>query len=1791
MAEIDLDSLVDLDSLAGQQQPQGGLLERGVNALRSGARNILESGATTAEQTGMPGFAGALRSVQPSVPEGYQSPGARFVNEGRSGYEWDSFVEAVVEQFPQLGLSLGTRAAGAAVGSIAGPAGAAAGAFLGPALTQAYQLVGPVALERARNNGRDAPIREDWLGAIATAGASGILESIGAGSVVNAGRGVLRRGAGEFATETGQGVTQQVGETALTDRGLQIDLGAAVGEGLIGGGTGITTAAAMRPFERGQAPPQSDVRSDDSTDAELAQRISEQTGPNGEAMDLMLRGRGDQTGGVNSAIQNVRSDLLSEGRQAQRALLALARLNGDTEALNTVERFARKALSRNDTSVTQADIERLQSAFGDTEEGQRLISIARQRARLNEFLQPNATYGPLSRATRFLDPTERNASAFQRATGGIGNIATMGSGIVINRAAGALERLTGTYSPVERFVRQNADKSGPAYTGESALDRADALKQSKQRKETDSSIWEALAAEKRAQGEDVTGEQLRQQVLMREADNRLKRSEETAANLAQGDANRAAKDARNAAAGEALAASQARRQAAEAAARTAREREISTTQQLALKTKLAELTNEIAAGRLQITQASARVADALAQNKLAQSNVRGRILDIAEQLAQRRLTKAQADAAMRQAVEEEAKTRKEEAKRAKADAEVAAKEAPAEASLNARQDSPKAPGPERYGVTEEQITALRSVIRGEGDMLIPADFGGNEGAYKTALGIAAKRELADLERDLNAAGMNRSQVNTFIQKPIEMDSPGTLKAERKRLLDQFEQDLEGYTDQGSPFAERALRIADFLWRAGSDKYPEGYGPTANKPPTDPEVAALRSELTAISRALSKLSGAAPGTQQPITVNVTIPGFGPVAAAQAYVTSGGTVVPAQANEGAATDPVEAGKEITSPTTTTPPPSPPVEVPGKPPKQPKTYDKKLKEHASGQAERAKGVTSKLAKQEAQLLKARELAPQYGEVRDSIVALEKSDSPADRVKALVLESGTSHHTFLSLSYAYAAKYGDAGGDIRQQARFAPEVRDGIIDLYQQGVIFQPKGEKYKVKGRAVKTSGKDGVALSDMQLRFRDDSPFYSLLEISKANEKMGKIPAASTPPEPLTPVNDFRTSISPGIDGFSPEQKAQAQPLIEFLNKMREMGTGTNSRLFNTIMDNLGETNNVSIEDALNPKDSDGKRRDLSGIYAFSLLKQQLPTLADGILYQESHADSRGRVYLRNSSAFTQGGDFMKAMTRANYKAAPGQEGLQDLFQSWGNLVGPDGKASINDRINAYIDAVPKLLKLAENPFPRDGKYDPEIEALFQEGPLQTIAVAMDTKEMVEFARQRAKSKEKDVRKLLRSPEVQADLAANWQTDAVAQFDANNNSFQLFGLFLGDAAVLQATSMMPRPGDAPDPRNRRVADIYVEPAVRAVQQNLQNELGEAIKSDAGKAWLRSVIKNSVSTYVYDSTPHGASQSVLSKLAKNYSYVNPSLFTNARQDVKKADGATSFTYNGQSYRVRKDGSGWLLEAPSDFKPGTWREVGEFSSEKLAMDYPILRDFSFTLTQEVRGQVEGMYDNLRKAMSFFRGVASWGRDNGNVPIRYQTPDGVEFSYQSDEVPKFDAMEFKFIAKNGKPYTAMVPIVRELSEAGRGLSANFTHAHDAYVLRESARRSNVRYYNPIHDSHGFHPSEARGGHRAVLEVMAELAQQPNPFEALAKLNGIPMITPDTHRDHVPEGPKIGAMTEADYNAALAQKIAAIRTASPRKMPATIEKEARYALSNVIVIPDKQRIRPIDPDQILTAVS
>ena len=152
-----------------------------LRALRYGIDQPTENVATTLEALGFDTQAQATRDLI-EAPKDYESAAARFMNpegEGLLDFSYKDLPLAIVEQAGQLGGSLLSRGAGATIGGIAGPGGVLAGALLGPALFEAVQIAGPVALERARNNGREEPNWEDWSGALGTSAFSGALNAFG----------------------------------------------------------------------------------------------------------------------------------------------------------------------------------------------------------------------------------------------------------------------------------------------------------------------------------------------------------------------------------------------------------------------------------------------------------------------------------------------------------------------------------------------------------------------------------------------------------------------------------------------------------------------------------------------------------------------------------------------------------------------------------------------------------------------------------------------------------------------------------------------------------------------------------------------------------------------------------------------------------------------------------------------------------------------------------------------------------------------------------------------------------------------------------------------------------------------------------------------------------------------------------------------------------------------------------------------------------------------------------------------------------------------------------------------------------------------------------------------------------------------------------------------------------------------------------------------------------------------------------------------------------------------------
>lgn len=225
------------------------ILTRFGKALQFGLDQPLERIADTFKVFGFNDTEKFLRDLT-EEPENYISAAEKFMQGNGINYGWEYLPRAVVEQLGSLAGNVATRVAGAGVGAaVAGPIGAGVGAFSAPVLFEALQILGPTAYERARNEGREEPTLEDWKAIAPTTAVSSLLGSLGAqniarlnsvskfgipGNMSRTTRGVLEEG----LTEGAQSLVEQTGTTAFTKNGYEVNLRDALGEGIIGAGTG-----------------------------------------------------------------------------------------------------------------------------------------------------------------------------------------------------------------------------------------------------------------------------------------------------------------------------------------------------------------------------------------------------------------------------------------------------------------------------------------------------------------------------------------------------------------------------------------------------------------------------------------------------------------------------------------------------------------------------------------------------------------------------------------------------------------------------------------------------------------------------------------------------------------------------------------------------------------------------------------------------------------------------------------------------------------------------------------------------------------------------------------------------------------------------------------------------------------------------------------------------------------------------------------------------------------------------------------------------------------------------------------------------------------------------------------------------------------------------------------------------------------------------------------------------------------------------------------------------------------
>ena len=494
---------------AAPQEDTNGPMQGFGAALRYGIDQPLENMAETAAAVGATGTAETLSNLT-SAPENYESASAKFIEGDEDGsFAYRYLPKAAVEQIGQYAGSLLTRTAGLAAGTaVGGPVGGAVGAFAGPFAFEAVQLLGPIANERARNNGRDKPNKDDFIAAAQTAAASGALNALIPGR-----GGIVTRTAAETATEGAQSVVEQTGSTAGTDVGLQIDPRQAVGEALLGGTAAggvnvvLTTvnSAGDKVFKPKEDldPETTQAASDVSA---LLQRVADENGYNLKDIDSSSKK------GANQTLEGAR-DVLLKDLEAQ--VISLTE-KGQIKALSPEDKaFFKQAIRQSKgkvgTTVTKENFDFMQDRFGNTREGQALLNTFRRSNVLTE-VYAGGLKGGVSKFTDMFNPLPSIGRAYNPAGMVAGNIntgaalATGGSSLAaqIPLVVGgrAIDAVTGRRSKVNRFVKKN--RKGDGLADPSAPAARDLVQEAKDRRAAEAALRKQQSSEKRAQEAEAT---------------------------------------------------------------------------------------------------------------------------------------------------------------------------------------------------------------------------------------------------------------------------------------------------------------------------------------------------------------------------------------------------------------------------------------------------------------------------------------------------------------------------------------------------------------------------------------------------------------------------------------------------------------------------------------------------------------------------------------------------------------------------------------------------------------------------------------------------------------------------------------------------------------------------------------------------------------------------------------------------------------------------------------------------------------------------------------------------------------------------------------------------------------------------------------------------------------------------------------------------------------------------------------------------------------------------------------
>lgn len=1631
-------------------EARNGAFEGFGQAFKQGVDQPLENMGTTAEAMGFKGTGEVLKGATEQV-DGYESASSKFMNGDFLGFDPSYLPKAIVEQAGQFAGSLASRAAGAAVGSVAGPGGTAVGAFTGPAVFEGIQILGPTAIERAKNNGREAPNSEDWAAAFATASASGALNAIAPGA-----QGALKRMLLEGGTEGVQSVVQQTGETAATDAGLSIDPKQAVGEGIIGAGSAgavdasieATKAIAKAPVKAVQGVADYVSRTDDIevTDdhVRLAERLRDAT--SGDLERLADVSSTDAEQGAQSYAKAVLGDLRAEAAKIATDLSALARKQGNREAEIAISRVLRNGSNLKST-ITQENIDSIKSYFPDQADADRLTSLTNQIKLVTPYTNARADMGGLSRFTGFLDVTDQRGRGIGGAALGVGalvnpvGLKAAAAGVALNRSAQFVDRLTNRRSRIKRFV-DSVDKKSTDMTdiqGPTARDSLQALKDlAKEAQRTNSEkLAQGRAAEKeflRQEKQDLADIRRAELRQMKQASKAPSQVIPKASPLDQSKAD------------------------------LYRTNNAATAEMFDTGVIPTDNPNPIFQGYTKWNQATglspSDVLDTLEQLEREGSVPSGTSQRFREDIYSFKKDK------MVPAIQEQVR------QRANPDHKPQFSDTTAEKALRKLDAASVKPSGSRrkQKAKEGERRAQNVVAEIEGGInALPAP------TYRTLHKLKESIDRPDMTAEMRGQLVDET-LSTLFQGPI-LDHWNKVFTPLVTIGNDYviERKVEQEAEQEQNFETKVEKVKEKAAKKRSKKPAEEV-----TKPVQLELDLIPTEKT-VDRALEKLASPTPKPEEPTEVSSE--------ADQAE----------QAQEPAPLDQSKAGN---------------------------------KNSLSGM------INDRVSNIENMLTLASERGEELASYMDSLPPTVEG-----RVERLILDLATDQVTVNMVADAFADRFDVPPVD---SANLVFKVLSSWQDAGKVKLFRQYKNDRLKVGGEYQKDES--GKYLDVLSIEVVDEG-LAEALKVAKSVNYAAKMVNQDQPDVEYTP---YQLSEGPhkALKDYDREQVDDSfRPILDFLNAMRQMKHSVHPNILTQIEDALSKADPKrlgTIADVLRPvvkeetvksrsgKLSKKKTRDEGPMKTVAQLLFQLgrkDERTDTRIRQEWSAGRNLRIYSKNGVAHAQSGDIMKGMLRTDQKYKVGSKsGLKFMFHSFGNLLGHDKQSPLVRREAIFQPGVvDSLIAFADDPFGRNtlvssrGNETPIAKLLKGgEGFFQVLNVAHEVKSMMAFAKARNKTPGlTDPADLLRDPAVQADLAKNYETDFIVQLDASNNAYQLAGLVMGYQDVLQATGLQPRPGIT-DPDSSAGADIYLDPG-KAVASRIP-ELANLGLPDSK---IRKIFKKAIGTYLYAAEFNSRKESFRKELqaiadgAPIFGSNGESLIE-IPPNVREGLLGDGFTFQEEHFNVEGDvketipkvrriieKNGVFYVATS--KNGNKETVGntKYESKEEAIQSILENDLYARMNREMIRDFETRYPGVRDYLNFANKVSEIARDKGQTTIKVPTPDGIMLEYAFKESGVYTSVDLPM--PDGKVVRLGVK-TPNVKITGRGLAAFMTHQLDAYVLRETYRRmreKGIKSFNPIHDSFGFHPSDAEMGQKVALEVMQELGSKDfNLFTMILQANG-----------------------------------------------------------------------------------